>query len=172
MTDRYYRWPSNQLDVQDKIAHLRERAVALGEAVTKLQEGGPYNVTGLSALADLYASFAGCLALFADQLPYKRGDRVRIVKAPKCEGGWAASKHFLVVGAIGTVALVEVDYLMRDWHVSVCFDDESWIASADYPPDIKKGDMTPVPPERRHVYGLSPSYVEKIADLAKETKVA
>lgn len=132
MTDRYYRWPSNQLDIQDKITHLRERARVLGEAATSLGES-MRNDTTLSTLADLYTSFAGCLALFAGQLPFKRGDRVRLVKAPRCEGGWADSKHFLVVGAIGTVALVEVDYLMRDWSVAVSFDDESWIASHNLP---------------------------------------
>jgi hypothetical protein len=162
MTERYYRWPSNQGDVQDKIAHLRERAVTLSEAATKLQEGGPYHNTGLSSLADLYASFAGCLALLAKQLPYNRGDRVRLVKAPKCEGGWNASKHFLVVGAIGTVEAVEIDYLMHDWSVSVRFDDESWVASNDFPPHHRKGDVVPVPPERRHVYGFGPSYVERL----------
>lgn len=168
MTDRYYRWPPHQLDIQDKIAHLRERARTLGEVATTIGEGSSNRETGISCLADLYASFAGSLALFAEQLPFKRGDRVRLVKAPTCEGGWTVSKHFLVVGAIGTVKTVKVDYLMRDWSVAVSFDSESWIASDHYPSLHQKGEVVPVPPERRHTYCLAPAYVERILDVAIE----
>lgn len=171
MTDRYYKWPNQQLDVQDKVVHLRDRARLLGEASAVLNEGSAYRDTALSTLADLYASFAGCLELFAGQLPLKRGDRVRLVDAPPCEGGWAASKHFLVAGAVGTVERVEIDYLMRDWWVAVCFDDESWIASCDGL-DHKKGEVVPVPPERRHTYGLSPARVARIENPITEGPVA
>lgn len=160
VTDRYYRWPSSQLDVQDKIRHLRERAQVLGDAATTLGEGGD---TSISVLANLYSSFAGCLSLLAAQLPYKQGDRVRLVKAPKCEGGWQGSKHFLVKGAIGTIKLVEIDYLMRDWSVYISFDDESWIASWDSS-EHRKGNMVPIPVADRHLYGFSPTYVELYRD--------
>jgi hypothetical protein len=159
MTERYYRWPNNDLDISQKIEHLRARAKLLEATAITLDEGPPYRETGVSCLADLYASFAGCLELFAKQLPIKRSDRVVLLKAPKCDGNWAASKHFLIEGALGTVKMVDVDYLMRHWTVYVVFDNESWIPAHDLPPAHKKGDVVPVPEERRHVYGFSPEYV-------------
>jgi hypothetical protein len=162
MSDRYYRWPSNSLDIVEKIAHLRTRANILNNAASVLGEGTIYQDTGISCLADLYASFAGCLELFEKQLPIKKGDRVVLVKAPKCEGNWSHSKHFLVEGALGTVKMVDVDYLMRDWSVYVSFDDESWIPSSDLPP-LLKGVPVPTPEDQRHVFGLSPEYVTVVS---------
>jgi len=159
MSDRYYRWPSNSLDIVEKIAHLRTRANILNNAASVLGEGTIYQETGISCLADLYASFASCLELFEKQLPIKKGDRVVLVKAPKCEGNWGQSKHFLIEGALGTVKMVDVDYLMRHWTVYVSFDDESWVPTFDQPPQFMKGDKVPVSEEDRHVYGFAPEYV-------------
>ncbi len=160
MSELYYRF-QNSMDVSEKVSHLQERASALADIAVKLD--GTAQATGLSEFAALYSSFAGCLSLLASMLPYKKGDRVRLVKAPKCDGGWAHSKHFLVAGAVGTVKIVEIDYLMRGWSVFVEFDDETWIASTDSPgyggePPHKAGDRLPV--SSKHVYGFSPSFVE------------
>jgi hypothetical protein len=144
MSDLYYRFPYGSSDVQDKVKHLKDRADALSAVATKLD--GVSEQTMLTEMAKLYASFAGCMTLLAKQIPYKVGDRVFLVKAPKCEGGWASSKHFLVVGAPG--------------------DNESWIASTDFgkygdEPPRKAGDVIPVKPEDRHVFGFSRDYIAK-----------
>jgi hypothetical protein len=164
MSDLYYRFPYGSSDVQDKVKHLKDRADALSAVATKLD--GVSEQTMLTEMAKLYTSFAGCMALLAKQLPYQAGDRVFLVKAPKCEGGWASSKHFLVIGAPGTIKSIEIDYLMRDWSVYVEFDNESWIASTDFgkygdEPPRKAGDVIPVKPEDRHVFGFSRDYIAK-----------
>ncbi len=162
--DRYYAFPNHLADIQDRVAYLRTRSGVLAQAADQLEAG---QRTAITEIAELYASFAGCMALLAAQLPYKAEDRVRLVVAPACEGGWARAKHYLVVGALGTVKSVSLDYLMRDWCVYVEFDDESWIAPHDWPaygkePGHKKGDIIPCAAGQRHVYGLGPRYVEKV----------
>lgn len=158
MTDRYYCFPNSDFDIEDKVEHLRKRAEAIGAAAKISGEGGPFRDTALSTLADIYTSFAGCMALLAKAIPFKRGDRVRLVRKPKCEGGWAAHAHYLVAGARGTVSHVDLDYLMRDWRVYVKFDDESWIPSWG----DSAGVPVPVEPEKRHVFGFGPKALEKI----------
>ena len=161
MSERWYQFPGSDSSLQENIDHLKKRAEALNELASKLE--GAYQQSAITELTALYSSFAGCMALLAEQLPFKDGDRVRLVVAPECTGGWAPSKHFLVVGAVGTIKSVSIDYLMRDWSVNVEFDDESWIPSSDYVTSgHKKGVAVPVAPENRHVYGFSPRYVEKI----------
>lgn len=155
MSNLYYSFSNADLDVQQKVEHLRKRSDALKAAHTASPDDY------IKQTAAIYASFAGCMELLAKQLPYKAGDRVRLTKAPKCEGGWAESKHFLVEGAVGTIKAVGIDYLMRNWSVYVEFDDESWIPSTDYA-DHKKGVPVPVDPDHRHVYGFAPHYIAAV----------
>lgn len=157
MSEIYYGFPNNLMDVQERVTYLRERASKLQNAAEQTNE------SAILELAKLYSSLAGCMNLLSQQLPYKVGDRVRLVIAPKCEGGWASSKHFLVVGAIGTIKSVYVDYLMRDWSVYVEFDDESWIPSMTYD-GRTAGVPVLVDPNSRHIYGFAPRYIEKVPE--------
>jgi hypothetical protein len=154
MGEPYYDFPGHgfSADVQGKVSHLRERANALNCAAEAIKS--PL----IAELGKLYTSFAGCMDLLARQLPFKAGDRVRLVRAPNCNNDWRYSKHFLVVGAVGTIKVIDIDYLMRDWSVCVEFDDESWICSHGE----DAGKVFLVKPDQRHVYGLSPDFVEKL----------
>ncbi len=152
MTDLYYRFPSSQTDIQVRIAHLRGRAEQLSKVAANLPDRVVHD------LACLYASFAGCMELLAKQLPYKAGDRVQLAKAPTCEGGWFGSKHFLVIGAVATVSFVELDHLMRHWTLYLTFDNESHVCGFAYEGN-KAGDLVPIPPERRHVFGFPDHFV-------------
>ena len=160
--DYYYSFPTHTMDIMEKVNHLRDRSLRIGNAATDT------GCESVKDIAKLYESFAGCMSLLAAQLPYKKGDRVCLIKAPRCEGGWSSSKHFLIVGAVGTVKVVDVDYLMRDWAVYVEFDNESWICSWDYKHyetgvQYKAGDHIPVPSKDRHIYGFHPNFIEKIS---------
>lgn len=163
MSTIYYDFPGHP-SLDDKIAHLRERAEFLSAALRPIDKDYSGHLGGaILEIAKLYSSFAGCMELFARTVPYRAGDRVRLLRAPKCEGGWASSRHFLVAGALATVKSVEIDYLMRDWSLYLEFDDESWIAPFDdYHLKYKRGDVIPTPPEDRHVYGFKPDWVEKV----------
>ncbi len=100
---------------------------------------------------------------FYDSLPIQKGDRVRLTKAPKIEGGsgWSGSKHFLIKGAEGTVKDVDLNTHYDYIGVNIVFDDESWISSHD-------GTVTPMEPNRRHTYCMSIDVVEKIGEVCKE----
>src|SRR5581483_12498613 len=86
-------------------------------------------ITGQKSLAGSVSYDMDRVAMFVDTLftrfcPHRPGDRVQLREAPtitweNCPG-WMSSKHFLVVGAVGTV--MEVD--MRDgvFGFSVVFD--------------------------------------------------
>lgn len=151
--DLYYAFPGHTMDVLAKAEHLRKRSDVLSKAAAAISE------PSLSELGKVYASFAGCMELLARQLSFKAGDPVRLTKAPKCDGGWKNSAHFLIAGAVGTIKAVEIDYLMRDWAVYVEFDDESHICSFAYDGHAI-GDVIPTEPGQRHVYGFKPSSVE------------
>jgi len=163
VSDRYVSF-GHFTDIQERVRYLRDHSDAIGAVADKLTGSGQQDA--LTELAALYASFAGCMSLLASQLPYKAGDRVRLIKSPKCEGGWAHCAHFLIVGAVGTVKTVELDYLMRDWSLLIEFDDETWIPEYDSPavagfwPEHKRGDRLPV--TSKHVFGFKPSFVEKL----------
>lgn len=169
MSDIYYDFPG-YLSLNEKIEHLRQRAIALQAMTEPAGEYQRHLGGAILEVAKLYSSFAGCMELLAKTMPYSTGDRVRLVRAPRCESGWSHCKHFLVAGAVGTVKSVELDYLMRDWSLYVEFDDESWIPSFDYD-GHKKGVPVPTPPDRRHVFGFGPDWVEKV-DLLKEISTA
>ncbi len=158
MSDLYYRF-QNGMYLDEKAKTLKERAKILGDAAEQMK------CESTAAYAGLCASFAGCIDLLSRNLPFKAGDRVRLVKAPACTGGWESSKHFLVVGALATVKGISLDYLMRDWSVYLEFDDESWIPSGDSGswhkgPPYKAGDKVLAAPDQRHVYGFGPSFIK------------
>lgn len=91
-------------------------------------------------------------ALF-ERGPFRKGDRVRIVVAPTIEGpnhGWWGARHFLVVGAVGTVG--SVDFFGGKFVALVAFDDETW---------IDRGGAHHVP-DRPSLYSLSESEIERI----------
>jgi hypothetical protein len=160
MRDLYYSFP-NMADVQEKVSHLRTRAAHLAKVAELTNE------QSFRSMAEVYTSFAGCMELLARQLPYKAGDRVRLVRAPDCNNGWASSRHFLVVGAVGTIKAIEIDYLMRDWAVFVEFDEESWLCSFEHEDHktkrrVKVGDVVPTDPDKRHLYGFKPASVEHL----------
>lgn len=66
-------------------------------------------------------------ALFEKFAPFKVDDRVMIVFPPSIPkgSGWQHSKHFLIVGAKGTI--LEVDYMDEHFVADIVFDDETWI---------------------------------------------
>ena len=169
MPELYYPFQGHVDDIQQKVVHLRDRARALVQAAGVAEEDS------ILRLAQIYESFAACMDLLSRQLPYKAGDRVRLTRAPKCEGDWKHSEHFLVVGAAASVKSVSVDYLMRSWKLYLEFDDESTIAAFDYDSirtgygqSHKKGDVVSTPKGSRHVYGFGPDFVEKIPDEEKK----
>lgn len=161
MPDLYYPFQGHASDIQQKAAHLHDRAKALVKAAGVSEEDS------ILRLAQLYESFGACMDLLARQLPFKAGDRVRLTKAPKCEGGWKDSEHFLVLGAKATVISVVIDYLMRNWTLNLEFDDESHIATFAYD-GYNKGDAIPTAKSQRHVYGFQPTSVERLPDDEKK----
>lgn len=164
----YYPFPGHSMDIQEKVSHLREKSASLVKVSGQLDANHYSGERSLlRELAGLYESFGGALELLAKRLPFKKGDRVRLVKAPKCDDGWSHCKHFLVEGATGTVAVVATNYLMQSWHVDVVFDDESWICSFDHKDHetgklLKVGDVIKTPPDRRHLFGFHPDHLAKI----------
>lgn len=70
-------------------------------------------------------------ALFDRFCPFKVGDRVRLTRTPEIttekSWGWIGSKHFLMKGALATVA--DVDYRAdgKCFEYLLKFDDDSWI---------------------------------------------
>ena len=104
------------------------------------------------------------LQLYADVLfgryaPFKRGDRVSLVKswtAPEGNKahGWSGSEHFLIKGAEGEIHGIDVDE-DGDFIGYVVFDNEACIDTYDK-------DKTPKPVIYKHSYGFRESWLEKI----------
>jgi hypothetical protein len=89
-------------------------------------------------------------ALFTNFAPFQEGDRVRLTAAPDCYGHWAGSKHFLIPGALGTVA--SMDYSHDQFWGSVMFDNESWIDA--------RGVVHPR--QNAHTYTISEKLLERV----------
>ena len=89
-------------------------------------------------------------ALFERFAPFKIGDRVRLIRAPKCEGGWAHHKHTLVVGREGTVA--DVDYVDGGFVADVAVDDQTYFG----------GDGKEHPIKRPYTFHLSERFIAKV----------
>ena len=71
--------------------------------------------------------------LFTRFAPFREGDRVMLTKTPVITEqeawGWLRAKHFLVVGAKGTIE--SVDFYDGQFKAGIEFDDDSWIDSTD-----------------------------------------
>lgn len=97
-------------------------------------------------------------ALF-ERAPFKRGDRVRLTKTPEINTatswGWMSAKHFLVAGAVGTVAYV--DFSDDQFCGFVKWDDESFIG------DDKQAH--PIPEDERHLFCMREPFLERISSL-------
>lgn len=89
-------------------------------------------------------------ALFTRFAPFHEGEKVIIKKAPPCNNGWAHCKHFLIVGAIGTVK--EVDYRDNQFIAAVEWDNETWIDSMN----IER------PVESRHTFLMWESQIKAL----------
>lgn len=68
-----------------------------------------------------------------ERAPFKVGDRVRLTKTPRIDEkhswGLMGCKHYLVEGALATVA--EVDFSDGHFEAWLHFDDETWKSSID-----------------------------------------
>ena len=105
----------------DCVESVNTAVEKLREAEKALQQGpASYCLKQLAEYADL---------LFSRFAPFKPGDRVEIVNAPKLNDkdapGWMGSKHILNRGAVGTVH--EVDVRHGKFCASVAFDRNTYI---------------------------------------------
>ena len=89
-------------------------------------------------------------ALFDRFAPFKKGDRVEIIKAPNTDNSWNHCRHFLIKGAIGTVE--DVDYRDNLFVADVVWDIETWIS--------EDGDVKPV--KQKHTFLMSENQIAKI----------
>lgn len=64
-----------------------------------------------------------------DRCPFKEGDKAVLAKTPdirpETSPGWMSSKHFLVEGALATVA--SVGFYDGQFRFGLMFDNETWI---------------------------------------------
>jgi hypothetical protein len=111
----------------------------MGETLEKTQE----IATRLDALLDASKAIHSldpfwleharkCIAaVYGPLAPFRDGDRVTLSEPPLINNetapGWMHCRHFLVRGAVGTVA--DVRYDDDGYAVAVAFDDETWIPS-------------------------------------------
>lgn len=97
-------------------------------------------------------------ALF-DRSPIKKGARVRLTKTPKISKteswGWVGSEHFLVEGAMATVA--EVDFADGLFSAGLIFDEESWIPTLE----PSRG---PQPVDRKAQYWFTENWFEVVQE--------
>lgn len=97
--------------------------------------------------------------LFGRYAPWRPGDRVRLTRTPLIDAdhspGWIHSKHFLVVGAIGTIESIDAD--RSGFSADVVFDEESWIDESNL---VGQGRGATIPIEDKHTYGFSEEYLE------------
>jgi hypothetical protein len=78
--------------------------------------------------------------MYARFCPFVEGDRVALVDTPEISqgSGWYGSKHFLIKGALATVA--STDFRDGLFHFSLLFDDDSFF-------HYKTGEVIPVDPK-------------------------
>jgi hypothetical protein len=135
------------------VGNTKEYAESIQQLIDKICElqglivSGEYNYKVESVLKN-HAS------LFDRFCPYKVGDRVALSKdlnlTQSGNPGWYGSRHFLVVGAVGTI--VTADYSKNKFRFGVSFDDDSWI--------VDPGIVVPIPEGQRGVYALSEDVLE------------
>ena len=92
--------------------------------------------------------------LFDRFAPFKEGDRVKIVKAPKCDGGWSCYKDLMVKGAKGVVTDVDLDSETKVFTAYVKWDNESYT-------DMN-GKKRKIPEKDRHVFLMNENQIKKI----------
>jgi len=89
--------------------------------------------------------------------PFSVGDRVRLTKTPEITQekawGWMGAKHFLVEGAVATVADREFHNGM--FRFGLKFDDDSWINHHD-------GVVHPREEEKRGLYFFGEKSIERL----------
>jgi hypothetical protein len=93
-------------------------------------------------------------SLFDRFCPHRIGDRVALSKdlgiTQDAHPGWFPSRHFLIVGAVGTV--LNADYYKTKFRFGVSFDDDSWID--------REGVVRPRSDHQRGVYVLDEDVLE------------
>lgn len=110
--------------------------------------------------SELRLYYKGCMAASK----FKVGDRIQLSKTPvineKEAWGWMRSKHFLIMGAIGTVKEVDYSENVKGEGVyiySISFDDETIML--EYPISGSQASVHSTP--HRHEYSFGESYLEK-----------
>ena len=89
-------------------------------------------------------------ALLTRFAPFTIGQRVKVAKLIKCEGGWRGCEQMLAVGAVGKV--YDIDYYDGKFRIDFCPDEQFYIYDGKrYEPSLP------------HTYGLSADYLEVIA---------
>lgn len=91
--------------------------------------------------------------------PFSVGDRVVLTMTPEIteekRWGWMGAKHFLVKGAVATVA--EREFYDGTFKFGLKFDDDSWINSTD-------GSINPIEEKNRGLYYFSEKNIERKVD--------
>jgi hypothetical protein len=136
-----------------KMGNTKEYADSIQQLIDKIHE-----LQGLISSGEYAYKMEFVLknhaSLFDRFCPHKVGDRVALSKdlgiTQDAHPGWFPSKHFLMVGAVGTV--INADYYEEKFRFGVSFDDDSWI-------DLK-GVVRPRPDHQRGVYVLSEDVLE------------
>jgi hypothetical protein len=123
------------------------------EQVERLKEGIGLIEQGVNKIKSVQTRWTFSCLLKAYELamaraPFKVGDVVVLRRAPDCDKG---SEHFLVAGAIGTVAEADIDDTGYCFYVT--FGKESWISEVD-----KAEHFTP----NQHQYAFRESWLTKL----------
>lgn len=137
-------------DITDTLSRITRERNALYEAL-----GIGWDAISPPTITEAYRLLLDVLAGVVANAPLRRGDRVRLIKAPVIDEqnspGWRGFKHFLVEGALGTVAFVR--FRGHGYEAYIEFDDESWIG--------EKGVINPIAPERRSHFRFAADALEK-----------
>lgn len=134
---------SDLIDIEQTLASLIEMARSWGKF---------YSVSNGGNVSWQMEQLEGLIPAVRALLPVQVGDMVRLRKAPRCEGGWLRSKHFLIPGAIAEVK--SIDFCSGEFSAYLRFEDESWVDDA--------GVVHPTEPKDRHVFGLGLDYFDRV----------
>lgn len=136
--------------------------------IEKVKEGLKLLDQGMRQLGagpmDFYCrQLTECYEYLLTLAPHQVGDRVRLVDAPdineRDSWGWMHAKHFIVKGAVATVAHVEADG--EGFSYFLQFEDDSWINSY-----TKR--INPRPAKDRGTYGFRGKWLERLPVSANE----
>lgn len=138
-------------DITDTLSRITRERNALYEAL-----GIGFDAISPPTITETYRLLLDVLAGVVANAPLKRGDRVRLINTPvineQTSPGWRGFKHFLIEGALGTVAFVR--FSGHGYRAFVEFDDESWIGEG--------GKINPIAPERRSHFHFAAVDLEKV----------